>query len=142
MAGAAPLLVINDRWSEDWGERAAQLLLERDEMPDAVYCLNDEIARGMCRTLQMHGHRVPQDIAVIGHDNWDSVCVNVHPTLTSFDNELETMGRRAARHLLDAINGRPHHGVFQVESRLVIRESTDATRHDPLHGSGWRAGLE
>lgn len=23
MAGAAPLLVINDRWSEDWGERAA-----------------------------------------------------------------------------------------------------------------------
>ena len=72
----------------------------------------------------------------------DSVCVNVHPTLTSFDNELETMGRRAARHLLDAINGRPHHGVFQVESRLVIRESTDATRHDPLHGSGWRAGLE
>ena len=77
MAGAAPLLVINDRWSEDWGERAAQLLLERDEMPDAVYCLNDEIARGMCRTLQMHGHRVPQDIAVIGHDNWDSVCVNV-----------------------------------------------------------------
>ena len=93
MAGAAPLLVINDRWSEDWGERAAQLLLERDEMPDAVYCLNDEIARGMCRTLQMHGHRVPQDIAVIGHDNWDSVCVNVHPTLTSFDNELETMGR-------------------------------------------------
>ena len=142
MDGAAPLLVINDRWSEDWGERAAQLLLERDEMPDAVYCLNDEIARGMCRTLQMHGHRVPQDIAVIGHDNWDSVCVNVHPTLTSFDNELETMGRRAARHLLDAINGRPHHGVFQVESRLVIRESTDATRHDPLHGSGWRAGLE
>lgn len=142
MAGVAPLLVINDRWSEDWGERAAQLLLERDEMPDAVYCLNDEIARGMCRTLQMHGHRVPQDIAVIGHDNWDSVCVNVHPTLTSFDNELETMGRRAARYLLDAINGRPHHGVFQVESRLVIRESTDETRHDPLHGSGWRAGLE
>ncbi len=142
MAGVAPVLVVNDRWSEDWGERAAKLLLEHSEVPDAVYCLNDEIARGMCRTLHTYGRRVPEDIAVIGHDNWESVCVNVHPTLTSFDNEMETMGRHAARYLLDAINGRPHHGVFQVESRLVIRESTDAARHDALHGSGWRAGLE
>ncbi len=141
-AGIHPVELINDRWSEDWGERAGNLLMQRHRKIDAVYCLNDEIARGICRVLQANGHRIPEDIAVIGHDNWETLCVNVHPTLTTFDNELETMGRKAARYLLDAINGRPHHGTFTVESRLVIRESSDAKRHDALHGSGWRAGLE
>ncbi|MDU4265082.1 MAG: LacI family transcriptional regulator, partial [Bifidobacterium breve] len=40
------------------------------------------------------------------------------------DNETETIGRRAARYLVDAIDGNPHHGVDYVPCRLIQREST------------------
>ncbi|HCQ26712.1 MAG TPA: LacI family transcriptional regulator, partial [Bifidobacterium longum] len=33
-------------------------------------------------------------------------------------------GRRAARYLVDAIDGNPHHGVDYVPCHLIQREST------------------
>lgn len=79
--GIAPARMLSDQWSENWGERAAALLDPgtpagrtglagpADGPVDAVYCLNDEIARGMVRGLMARGLRVPQDVAVVGHDD-------------------------------------------------------------------------
>ena len=33
-------------------------------------------------------------------------------------------GRKAARYLMDAINGQPHHGTEYLPCRLIQREST------------------
>jgi len=43
---------------------------------------------------------------------------------TRIHNETETIGRCAARYLMDAIDGHPHHGVDYVPCRLIQREST------------------
>lgn len=142
LAGLQPLCMLNDYWSEEWGERAARLLIERYEELDAVYCLSDEIARGCARALAAFGFSVPQDIAVLGHDNWEYVCLNAHPTLTTFDNNIELVGRKSAQLLLDKIHGKTRQGTTTVECTLVRRESTDAHIHNALHGSGWRIGLE
>lgn len=64
------------------------------------------------------------DVAVIGHDNWSVLTSSSRPALTSIDNETETIGRRAARYLVDAIDGNPHHGVDYVPCHLIQREST------------------
>ena len=37
---------------------------------------------------------------------------------------LKELGQLAARELLDAIDGRPSHGLRRLPCRLVIREST------------------
>ncbi|WP_370622463.1 substrate-binding domain-containing protein [Bifidobacterium longum] len=47
-----------------------------------------------------------------------------HPPPTRIHNETETIGRCAARYLMDAIDGHPHHGVDYVPCRLIQREST------------------
>ena len=140
--GMEPVAHIADRWSEEWGERAATVLMHTHPETDAVYCLSDEIARGMARGLQSKGKRIPQDVAIIGHDNWDVFCSSTHPTLTTFDNNIALIGKTAAQLLIDAINGHPHHGIVTVECPMIIRESTEVSRHMPLRGSGYLTGLE
>ena len=59
-------------WSEAWGREAAQhLFSRRKSAPDALFCGNDQIARGAIEALREMGLAVPADVAVVGFDNWD-----------------------------------------------------------------------
>lgn len=113
-------------WREAWGRTATRLLLENDVHVDGIYCLNDMLARGAIETLYDWGLRVPEDVEVIGHDNWAVTATECRVPITSFDNNLQEIGRRAARHLLDAIKGNPHHGTTYIGCSLVTRKSTSA----------------
>ena len=109
-------------WTERWGREAAgQLLADR---PDAIFCGSDQIARGVADTLRAVGRRVPEDVALVGFDNWSPMALGALPPLTSIDMCLQDVGRVAAEHLLAAIGGNPAHGVHTVPCRLVVREST------------------
>ena len=126
LCGVRPVEELFDVWSEKWGFHAAAVILERHPDLDAVYCLSDEIARGAVHGLLSAGKRVPQDVAVIGHDNWSVFCTGAEPALTTFDNNITLIGKTAARYLLDAIRGHPRHGVFTVECPMIVRESTES----------------
>ena len=67
---------------------------------------------------------MPDDVAVIGHDNWFEIVTLSRPELTSIDNLATDIGSQAANMLLDAIQGYPHHGVKSLPCKLVQREST------------------
>jgi LacI family transcriptional regulator len=111
-------------WSERWGRLAVSALLRREPDVDAVICGSDQIARGVCDGARESGVRVPDDIAVVGFDNWDVMALACRPPLSSVDLELQQLGRRAAGLLLDAIAGQRQPGFHRVAPRLVIREST------------------
>ena len=61
---------------------------------------------------------------MIGHDDWQVLTLDSVPPLTSIVNPTEEIGHVAARKLLDAINGHPHHGIEYMPCRVVQREST------------------
>ncbi len=111
-------------WSEAWGRQAARILLTTSSDFDAVFCGSDQIARGVADALRAAGRRVPDDVALVGFDNWDVMALACQPPLTSVDMELEKLGRHAAGLLLAAINGAPSPGRHIHPCRLVIREST------------------
>jgi LacI family transcriptional regulator len=111
-------------WSEAWGRRAAHAVLRTAPDTDAVFCGNDQIARGVADTLREEGLRVPGDIAIVGYDNWDTMALACRPPLTTVDMNLAEIGRIAALRLLDAIDHAPGGGVQTVPCTLVIREST------------------
>ena len=122
-AGVEPCGAIRyGEWGERWGREAAgQLLADR---PDAIFCGSDQIARGVADTLRAVGRRVPEDVALVGFDNWDPMTLGALPPLTSVDPCLEEVGRVAARQLLAAIGGERPRGVHKVPGRLAVRESS------------------
>ena len=109
-------------WTEHWGREAAGLLLA--DRPDAIFCASDQIARGVSDTLRAVGRRIPDDVALVGFDNWLPIAMGALPPLTSVDPCLETVGRVAATRLLAAIGGEQDSTVERVPARLAIREST------------------
>ncbi|WP_460345141.1 LacI family DNA-binding transcriptional regulator [Actinoallomurus acanthiterrae] len=119
---AAPPLF--GEWSEAWGRRAVGMLLGTAGEFDAVFCGSDQVARGVTDALRAAGRRVPEDVAVVGFDNWDVMVLGSQPPLTSVDMNLEGLGRGAADLLLAAINGEPSPGPHVRPCRLVVREST------------------
>jgi LacI family transcriptional regulator len=114
----------HDVSSEAWGRQGASILLRNSPDVQAIFCGSDQITRGVSDTLRMLGRNVPDDIALIGFDNWEPMACGADPPLTSIDMCLEDVGRVAAEHLLSAINGEPTHGTHTVPCRLVARGST------------------
>ena len=123
-------------WSEEWGRQAAVVLAAEAPDLDGVFCGSDQVARGVIDGLRETGRQVPDDVAVVGFDNWDVMVAGRRPMLTSIDPDLHAVGRVAAEQLLLAIDGRARQGVHLVAPRLVVRESTAprparATSGDP-----------
>jgi len=112
-------------WSEHWGRDAAALLLTRHPDVDAIVCGSDQIARGVLDSLRDVGRVVPDDVAVIGYDNWEVLAANARPELTTIDANLQHLGREAALRLFEAIEGIDiGAGTRSLPVRLVIRAST------------------
>lgn len=111
-------------WSEGWGRAAATMLLERHPEIDAFLCGNDQLARGAMEILRERGRTVPDDVAVMGFDNWEIFTSAARPPLTSVDMSLEQVGRVAAQELFAAISGSSRSGLEKQPGRVVIREST------------------
>ncbi len=112
-------------WSEAWGHAAvAQLFEAAGPLPDAVFCGNDQIARGVVDALRERGLAVPDDVAVIGFDNWEIVAEATRPPLTSVDMNLADLGREAGLALLALVGGEPAEpGIRKLPCRLVARQS-------------------
>ena len=53
------------------GYKAAKKLLELEERPTAILCFNDELAFAARAAIYEAGLKVPEDISLIGFDNWD-----------------------------------------------------------------------
>ncbi|MFB2600269.1 LacI family DNA-binding transcriptional regulator [Herbiconiux sp. P17] len=111
-------------WSESWGRTCTVALLEQHPDIDAIICGNDQIARGALDVLRERRVEVPDDIAVMGFDNWETLTLESRPQLTSVDMNLELLGRLAAQRLFAAIDGEQSSGVEMLPCRLVARAST------------------
>lgn len=120
-----PPEVLHGVWAEAWGHEAVAQLWERGgEKPDGIFCGNDQIARGVVDALRERGVRVPDDVAVVGFDNWDIMAAQTRPPLTTVDMNLKTLGREAGRLILAMSEGREvQSGVRKLPCSLVIRQS-------------------
>jgi len=113
-------------WSEGWGRAAASMVLSQEPDVDAMFCGSDQVARGVLDAVRERGRDVPDDVAVMGFDNWEVLTTDARPPLTSVDMNLEDMGRAAARALFAALDGSPRSGLEALPCRIVIRGSTAA----------------
>ncbi|MGN8048196.1 LacI family DNA-binding transcriptional regulator [Curtobacterium sp. 22159] len=91
-------------WSRAWGAAAARDLLDAGVAFDGVVCGNDHIAFGVLGVLAAAGVRVPEDVQLVGADNWEEVAMEGlerRRELTSVDFGLMQLGRLGAADLVD-----------------------------------------
>ncbi|WP_332688677.1 LacI family DNA-binding transcriptional regulator [Devosia sp.] len=117
--------VLHGPWSEAWGHEAVgKLWSTPGETPDAIFCGNDQIARGAVDALRERGLRVPEDVSVVGFDNWEIVAAATRPPLTTVDMNLKQLGREAGRLILALAGGQAvEPGIRKLPCQLVVRQS-------------------
>jgi LacI family transcriptional regulator len=117
--------VLADPMTINAGVEAADRLLARSFLPDAVFCTNDLLAIGVIRGLTQAGVRVPDNIAVVGYDDIDLAAEGPIP-LTSVGQPKYGLGYRAAQLLLAEIEeGDKHrHQRIAFDPELTVRSSS------------------
>ncbi|GAA3341278.1 LacI family DNA-binding transcriptional regulator [Curtobacterium pusillum] len=111
-------------WTRLWGAEAAERIADRIDEVDAVFCGNDQIALGILGVLRARGIRVPEDVALVGYDNWEGMVGQGNNLLTTVDPRLSEIGAAAARALVHAIDGSAAPGAHHEPCELVTGEST------------------
>ncbi len=102
---------------------ARQLLADPADAPDAVVCVNDEMAVALMDELQSAGVVIPDDLAITG---WDDIMTAryTRPGLTSVAQPVRDLGRLAATTLHQLIaGGAPAAGPTCLPTRIVYRGS-------------------
>jgi signal transduction histidine kinase/DNA-binding LacI/PurR family transcriptional regulator/CheY-like chemotaxis protein len=120
------------------GEHAARYLLERGISCTALAASTDECALAAMRVLQAAGHRVPDDLAVVGFDDLVEAQY-ASPPLTTVRSQFDAIGRAAAEQVLAEIRGgrAAYPQVISVPTTLLVRRSCGCTTLDErLAGAG------
>ena len=108
-------------------EISGEFLALRDK-PTAAVCWNDLVAIGLMNGIARAGLVPGVDISVTGYDDLEEAAIAT-PALTTVWNGQREVGRRAARVLLDRLNG----ATFKAELELIrpelhVRQSTNNPR--------------
>ncbi|MFC7528148.1 LacI family DNA-binding transcriptional regulator [Actinoplanes sp. GCM10030250] len=118
-----PQLVAPGDFTRESGIAAMLDLLERDPELDAVFAASDLMAHGALQALRDSGRRVPEDVAVIGFDDFE-ISRYSDPPLTTVRQPIGEAGRTMARQMLRLIAGDPDFAPSLVlPTELVVRSS-------------------
>jgi DNA-binding LacI/PurR family transcriptional regulator len=92
--------------------------------PTAFITNSDYLALAVYQGAADLGLRVPQDVSVVGHDDLPTSAL-LAPALTTVQVDRRDIGERAARLLIDTVEGRrPAERDVSVPVTLAVRDST------------------
>ncbi len=119
---AAELAVEEAPYEIEHGAAALDRLLTRVPGLTAVICGNDVLATGALRRARERGLAVPGDLSVTGFDDIELARITV-PALTTVHVPHREMGRKAARALIEMVEGKNEGTSLELETSLRLRES-------------------
>lgn len=93
------------------------------KMPSAFVCNNDVAAAALVEHLQQQGYRVPQDISVVGYDNYQppGLC---DVRITTYEVDMSGMAEQTVQNLISKLSGESYkQGVTIVDGRIIYKES-------------------
>ncbi len=96
------------------------------KMPTAFVCNNDVAAAALVEHLQQEGYRVPQDISVVGYDNYQppGLC---DVEITTYEVDMSGMAEQTVVNLVSKLSGESYkQGVTIVDGKIIYKESVSA----------------
>jgi len=115
-------------------EKETEKIIASGNLPEAILCANDRMAIAVCGTLNKHGIRVPEDVAVTGFDGITEINV-MTPRITSIICDAEDMAEKTMELILDMENLKGKTATFLVSPRLSIAESCGCVGEKAKHAA-------
>jgi len=107
-----PLWERAGQYTYEAGLAAARRLLERDDLPDAIFCASDLIAMGALDQARLMGFKVPDDLAIIGFDDID---------MTAWPNYNLSTVRQPVDRMVDTTIATLMNAIEHPESDTVMK---------------------
>jgi LacI family transcriptional regulator len=105
-------------------QQATETLLGGSRRPSAIVCGKDELAMRVYNSVRTMGFRIPDDVSIIGYDNFVNIAENLDPQLTTVALPYYQMGRQSVDTLYRQMRGDcVYANVTKVPCPLIERES-------------------
>ncbi|HJD45246.1 MAG TPA: LacI family DNA-binding transcriptional regulator [Candidatus Mediterraneibacter norfolkensis] len=104
-----------------------------EEMPSAFACNCDFIANELIKKLIENGYRVPEDISIVGYDNYSkNKYYNIG--ITSYDINIHLMAVKAVDRILDKLAGARDDGddLQVISGKLIEKDSVKEKKSETV----------
>ncbi|HEX8900891.1 LacI family DNA-binding transcriptional regulator [Vitreimonas sp.] len=120
--------IIQGAYTFETGISCGAELLKREPRPTAIFAANDEMAAGVLHAVRRAGLTCPNDVSVVGFDDFQ-IASSVWPPLTTVRTPTREIGRMAAEKLIgfseaDEDEAPPREAAPATSPALVVRDST------------------
>lgn len=101
--------------------------MKRAPKPLALFAANDDQAIDVLDCCESAGIAVPEEVAIVGAENYLLAPDAMHTPISSVDTNLETLGYRGAELLDDLMNGKPppKEPIRVPAAGIITRKSSD-----------------
>jgi GntR family transcriptional regulator, arabinose operon transcriptional repressor len=97
-------------------------VLNLEERPTAIVCYNDKVALRVIDNCRRENIKIPKDLSVVSFDD-STLAVSSDVKLTTIKHPKENMGIRAAKCIIDMIEGRIDKPQYTYTAELIVRDS-------------------
>ncbi len=117
-------LVIQGDSTDSSGYKMVEMLIEKGNVPQAIFASSDELAVGALNALIDNKIDVPKDVSVAGYDD-TKIASMIRPSLTVIKQPIYDMGAVASRIIVKLINNQEVDGKYtSLPHSLVERQSS------------------
>jgi DNA-binding LacI/PurR family transcriptional regulator len=105
-----------------------QRFADSAQLPEAIFCFNDDMAIALLYWLREHNIRVPEDIALVGYDG---ISEAKYLGLTTIETPMYEMGVLAAQRLIEIIEDPSNEDQAKqitLTGQLCVRETCGASK--------------
>lgn len=97
-------------------------ILKLKDRPTAIVCYNDQVALRVIDDCRKEAIVIPKDLSIVSFDD-SSLAVSSDIKLTTIKHPKKDMGRRAAKCIIDMIEGRIDNPQYTYSAELIVRDS-------------------
>jgi len=123
--------VFTGNFTQEAGYDVGKLIVRSNDLPQAIFCANDQMAIGFIKAMQECEIHVPEEVSVVGFDDI-AIAQYMQPSLTTVGYSRFDWGQQAASQLINYIANGIQIQPGRIPVQLIERESSRIVNHSNL----------
>ena len=119
--------IYQGNFTEISGYETGKAIIQSNDLPEAVFCANDQMAIGFLRAMKEFELHAPGDIAVVGFDDIP-IARYMQPTVSSIGASRFEWGATAVRQLIDFLEHETPFQPHRIPTGFIPRQSSTLNR--------------